>query len=287
MPLFMVDVYHGDFYGANSVPRWGALANGRALGFIGGILKCSDGIWAHEWFRKNWPAIKAAAEPRYGHDWFRGAYHFMRFDGIGGTPEQQADAYCRNVEKAGGWGAGDLLPIVDVELGSARNKNVARVDVIEKTTRYVERVKARTGRPVMLYGRGAMRDLGIKTKMGCSKVWNPSYTERMSTNGLDGTWKRDEVLLWQYTDGKVNRTTFPTECPGFGPMDNSVFLGTVTGGADMHDIEQFKKTLVKGDAPHAVIGDVVDAVTPIPGPPSGFAIAVAGIGAIAVKAVIV
>ncbi len=279
MALLLIDTYHGNWQ--NRSPNWPALANARHLGFVGGILKCSDGIWPHEWFRLNWPAIRNAGKDRYATDWFRGAYHFMRFDSLGGTPEQQADCFCRNVEKAGGFAKGDIFPIVDVERQSqgGRNFSATAQEIVEKTSRYTERVKSRTGRPVLLYGRGAMRDLGIKSKMGCRAVWNPGYTDRMPTNGLESTWKRDEILLWQYTDGKVNKTTFPTECPGFGALDCSVFLGT--SKENMNSLEVFKASLIYGQSIAGTVADAAGPVPPVPTTASGLLLA--GMAGIAIK----
>ena len=63
----------------------------------------------------------------------------------------------------------DIVPIVDVERGGERNPNqrATAQQVIDCTSAWVNKVKETTGPPVCLYGRGAMRDLSITSKMGC------------------------------------------------------------------------------------------------------------------------
>ena len=80
------------------------------------------------------------------------------------------------------------------------------------------------GRQVMLYGRGAMRDLGINDRMGCSRVWNPAYTATMVRHGLEA-WDLEDIVLWQYCgDGSAAIASLPHSVPGFGACDISVFV---------------------------------------------------------------
>jgi hypothetical protein len=79
----------------------------------------------------------------------------------------------------------------------------------------------------MLYGSGAMRALGITSRMGCDLLWAPRYAPELGDTDAIG-WSRDRVALWQYTDGHSNQTSYPHSVPGIGPCDLSVFLG---GGA--------------------------------------------------------
>ncbi len=77
---------------------------------------------------------------------------------------------------------------------------------------------------MILYGRGAMRDLGINDKMGCDLVWNPAYTAQMVTHGLEA-FALEDIVLWQYCgDGTAAIKTLPSTVPGFGPCDLSVFV---------------------------------------------------------------
>lgn len=220
----IVDVYPLDLGGE---PKWPVLAaaSDDTTEYVGAILKATEGTnYDYDWFTKNWPLVRSIGGERYGVDWFRGAYHFLRFAQSGPA---QADFYLKTIDKAGGWGKGDILPIVDVELGgpSSSNYHATAQQIIDCTSAFVARVKAVAGRKVILYGRGAMRDKNIASKMGCDVVWNPSYTTTMITNGLVPTWKLDEIAIWQYSgDGEGSLPNYPRSIPGFGKPDLSVYV---------------------------------------------------------------
>jgi GH25 family lysozyme M1 (1,4-beta-N-acetylmuramidase) len=107
----LVDVFSGDLGGK---PNWKAVV--AAPSFVGGILKATEGTkFDVRWFQKNWPEVKSIGGDRYGETWFRGAYHFLKFNQDG---RAQADFYLKTVTDAGGFDVGDIVPIVDVELGN-------------------------------------------------------------------------------------------------------------------------------------------------------------------------
>jgi GH25 family lysozyme M1 (1,4-beta-N-acetylmuramidase) len=225
-PILLVDLYHGD---KGKLPDWSAVV--AAPGYAGAILKATEGTAypKESWVIANWPRVKAAGGARYGVGWFRGAYHFLKFN-LDGT--RQADYYLKTIEKAGGWDEGDLLPIVDVELGADTNSNrkASAQQIIDCTSAWSGRVKAKTGRDVILYGRGAMRDKNIKHHMGCKWLWNPSYTSLMKKATIERVgWTVPEVAMWQYCgDGTAFLKGYPKSVPNFGEVDISVFLaGTV------------------------------------------------------------
>jgi len=183
------------------------------------------------WFKKNWPIVKSIANGRYGNAWFRGAYLFLNLweDGIA-----QADNYLDTITEAGGWDIGDIIPIIDVELGNDgtngkpidRNRGVSAQEIIDCVTACADRLRSVTGRNIILYGRGAMRDKGINSKMGCDIVWNPCYTPSIVMHGLEA-WTLDDVVLWQYCgDGRaaLDEKKFPRVIPNFGNADISVYI---------------------------------------------------------------
>lgn len=228
--FFFVDVYSLDLNGS---PAWDALVN--TPNFYGAILKVTQGIkgWSNDkgWFKKNWPLLKTVAPDRYGGTWFRGAYLFLNLWQDG---EAQADNYLDIIADAGGWDIGDINPIIDVELGQdgadgkhKRNPNqdASTQQIIDCTTACADRIRSVTGRNIILYGRGAMRERGIKSKMGCDAVWNPAYTSRIVMHGLEA-WTLDDVVLWQYCGGgtsALDTKRFPNTIPGFGSPDISVY----------------------------------------------------------------
>jgi hypothetical protein len=240
-PYLLVDLYPGD---EGPHPPWDVLVNSPL--FVGAIIKASQGVsgWYNDqgWFKTNWPALREAGGARSGTTWLRGAYHFLNFWQSG---EDQADFYLACLEEVGGLQLDDIIPIVDVERGSERNPNqrASSQEVIDCTTAWVEKVKERTGRRVCLYGRGAMRDLNITSKMGCDVVWNPSYTSRMVTNGLIPPWTLDEIGLWQYCgDGDAAFDKLPKFIKGFG--DGKVDISVHIDGSRKPTLDSLHGALV-------------------------------------------
>lgn len=218
-PFLIVDA--ASYAGEN--PPWGVLVAHPNV--CGVIIKATQGTsYRPSWFARNWSQVREVAGSRYGDTWFRGCYHYLTFDVDGA---KQADYYLAAVEAAGGWGRGDIMPIVDVELGGPNGDATAR-EIIDTTTAFARRVKQVLGRGVILYGRGAMRDLGIQSRMGCDAVWNPSYTDTMVMNGLGPSWSRDDVVLWQYAGDGVGDARvhgLPLTLAGFpSNMDMSVYV---------------------------------------------------------------
>jgi GH25 family lysozyme M1 (1,4-beta-N-acetylmuramidase) len=225
-------------YDLNGKPKWDVLA---ALGppWHGAIIKATQGRWySPGWFDDNWKALRTIAGDRYGVDWFRGAYHFLEFASDGTA---QADLYLRTVTRAGGWDVGDFWPIVDVELGndgskpgSKRNANqdATRQQIIDCTTAFAEKCTAETGRKVVLYGNGAMRERNIHDKMGCSYIWPARYTSTLPHEVYERAgFTLADLLLWQYDgDGDEHLPEYPGEPPGFGKVDISVLVHE--GGID-------------------------------------------------------
>ncbi|HEX5553853.1 MAG TPA: GH25 family lysozyme [Chitinophagaceae bacterium] len=245
-PYLFVDLYSLDL---NGNPDWNALSNTDT--FYGAILKAAQGSSGysndHGWFTKNWPLLKDAAGDRYGQTWFRGAYLFLNLwdDGV-----SQADNYLKTIEDAGGWENGDMFPMIDVELGNDgsngrprnRNQDASTQQIIECATACADRLREVTGRNIILYGRGAMRDREIKSKMGCDAVWNPSYTRTMVTNGLEA-WTLDDIVLWQYCgDGvaAIDEQKLPRSIPGFGSPDISVYIE----GANKPSFDKLRERLI-------------------------------------------
>ena len=234
-PYLFADLYEGD----NAHPAWTALST--CPPFVGAIVKCTEGLhYAPEWFLTQWRGIKNAAPERYGFTWFRGAYHYLRFNEDG---RAQADAYLAHVERAGGWGNGDILPIVDMERGPANGANygASEQQVIDTTSAWSERVREMTGREVMLYGRGLLRDLGIKDRMGCSRVWCPSYTAELVRHGLEA-WTLDEIAMWQFSDGAGSGDASVHHLPLKSPIggDVSVYID----GARKPTLERLRAVLL-------------------------------------------
>ena len=229
----IVDVYSGDLSGR---PDWDAAV--AAENVVGGIVKATEGtVFDTSWFQQNWPAVKDAGGDRYGTTWFRGAYHFLLFAESG---EDQADFYLGTVDKAGGFDVGDIIPIIDVELGNDGktpdahghlhprhpNQDASAQQIIDCTSAWAEKVKASSGQQVMLYGNGAMRDKSISDRMNCDWLWVPRYTPTLPAQIYTRAgWDLEHVALWQYCgDGTAFLAGYPSEIVGFGKVDVSAVL---------------------------------------------------------------
>jgi GH25 family lysozyme M1 (1,4-beta-N-acetylmuramidase) len=251
-PYLMFDLYPFDLGETPnfSIPEHTDVDGDGDSDFVGGILKATDGVsyGYTAWFIKNFQRLKESE--RYGTSWFRGAYHYLQFLQPGAT---QADYYLSTVEKAGGWDSGVIMPIVDIEFGGERaaNRTASTQQIVDQASAFAYRVKEKTGRRCMLYGRGANRDRSITSKMGCDCVWNPAYTERMVTSGLIGTlpdgktapWTIDDITLWQAVGDGVSATkiaNIPKEIKGFGKVDISVYID----GARKPTLASFKARLI-------------------------------------------
>jgi GH25 family lysozyme M1 (1,4-beta-N-acetylmuramidase) len=226
-----------DRYWQDVKANWTAL--GSSANFNGAILKATDGTSlpaSEEWFKANWATTKIAAGDRYGDDFFRGAYHYLEFFDDGA---EQAKHYLQTVEDAGDWDTGDLLPIVDVERGGSKRRNfaadAARIeDCLGKfTTALRDEMGADT--QIILYAGGVFRDLNVQLSELCNYLWAARYGSALGSYEQYG-WGDDRVALWQYTDGTYNYTAYPSEAPGLGRTDLSVYRGA--------DLDAFKSALL-------------------------------------------
>jgi GH25 family lysozyme M1 (1,4-beta-N-acetylmuramidase) len=246
-PVLIADIYSG-----NGIPRWAEFMSSST--YSGVILKATDGVSfspASSWFVPQWQAARSAAGARYRQTLFLCAYHWLEFHD---DPEQQADYYCSILEQAG-WGAGDMLPIVDVEFGSSGPRPApnykALVDrnaqlVIDCTSRYAARLKQHLGSDtrVVLYASQVLKELQIRDRLGCDYLWTAEYgVSKPDLAGFyDLGWTDQQIVMWQYTDGspgsnKTRSPQLPDDVPGMGPRDSSVFRDG--------DLALFRSMLIK------------------------------------------
>ena len=207
----VVDLYSGDVGGR---PSWSTLA---AAGepWCGAIIKATQDTYTSGWFVDNWQPLLAAGHERYASTWWRGAYHYLN---VGGNPVAQACAYLAAVDAAGGWGAGDLWPIVDVE--RAGNTGASKQQTIDTVSEWSDAIVRRVARRPMLYGGSFLRDLGITDHMGCQLLWFPRWSATLpeSAYGAIG-WTRAELWGWQYCgDGTASLPGYPATSP-IGKVD--------------------------------------------------------------------
>lgn len=237
-PFFIPDFGHG-----LGSPEFDALA--RVPNIVGSILKVTQGTGAAwpAWFNTHWPRARAAGGARYGSTWFRGAYVF-------GTPDdgvRQCDFALDQIDRAGGWGPGDMPLAWDIEGDAWRDDKALRRRV---SAAFAARYYQRTGRQAMLYANG---DIGIGPDDGFNILWTP-HPRRL------GVWPASRFVVYQYAglnNGRVSyydpssvpaRRGFPLRIAGWGSShgtDMNVVLDGENGDALM-DASRLREVLVGG-----------------------------------------
>lgn len=235
-PYLVFDAYADDL---GALPKWTAVTLDSR--YVAIVIKASQGInYSPAWFKLNWQRVREAWGDRYGSAGFRGCYHFLNFFQDG---KAQAEMYLTAVSRAGGFGAGDMIPILDIERGrdtpgGKDNYDASANQVVDCASLWVETVKKATGKRVGGYGRGAMADLGIESSMGVDTWWNPSYTRTISMHGLERF--KDAVKLWQYAGDGAGAAGLglPLTVPEFGKHGD---ISVVIDGPRAPTLDTFKK----------------------------------------------
>lgn len=221
----IVDTYAGDLGGKTDLAT--LIAAGPP--WHGWMGKATQGNYysGGDWFRTHWPLAKSLAGDRYGKDWFRAAYHYLdvRVDA-----KLQAEYFLQVVSRAGGWGYGDLWPVVDVERAGQRGAIGAQL-VIDRVSDWTRIVHEHTGQRVILYAGSYLRELGIRDRMGCSLLWVARYAETLPADAYASIgWSLEDLFAWQYAgDGAGKLKGYPMVSP-IGKVDVSTL--TIAGGGD-------------------------------------------------------
>ena len=232
-PFFIVDLSAHE----GQQPNFNAIA--AAPNHVGCIIKATQGVsYAPSWFTENWPRVRAAGGARYGSSFFRGCYHYAEPTPSGAM---QADYLLRAVDRAGGWGDGDMPPAWDLE-GA---KWTSRQQIVDVSSQFADRVKQRLGRTPILYTGSTWRKFGVKERAGFNAMWTP-HMDLMVPFG----WPNASVILHQYVgDGKYYspvskpaKLGYPTEVPGMGAkIDMNVVMD---GGSPATSIERVRAILM-------------------------------------------
>ena len=228
----IVDIYALDDGGH---PTVSALVNA-GMPWAGLTLKVSEGTYypslkQSAWIKTYWPLTRTLAERahRYGQNFFRGAYHYFR---VQESALEQVELFLKTIDDAGGWGPGDLLPMVDLE-SSENPPVIAPQLVIDQVSKFSELMEQLHGRRPILYAGSYVRDLGIKSHMGASYLWTAAYGSTLPAHlYLDMGWRLDELLAWQMqgTEFYSGPAGYPRQCP-IGPGPNDLSAITIDNGA--------------------------------------------------------
>jgi lysozyme len=212
-----VDVYQGD-----GTIDWAAVnGSGRLFAFA----KASQGDYnSQTTFATNWSQIKAAGM-------YRGPYHFFdaTVDGVA-----QANWFLGKIAAAGGVGAGDLPPALDLEcptspnqadtanlcLGNGKNGWVDTATLKQRVWDFLDTVEKATGMTPIIYsyvswfGTFGFTD----AKLANYPLWIASYDPKCAT--IPAPWT--SAPFWQYTaTGAVPGIGTPTT-----NADHDRFTGT-------------------------------------------------------------
>jgi GH25 family lysozyme M1 (1,4-beta-N-acetylmuramidase) len=218
----IIDVYANDL---NGEPNWPELV---AAGYpwIGAMLKATEGTYytGGSWFATQWPKVRAAAGARYGLDFWRLCYHYLRTNEDGAA---QARFFYETVLAAGGFGPGDGPIVVDIE----RSENTdTMLDIAESVTSdFVTAIKQLTGRPVALYAGSFAIELGMKGLYGADVLWIPRYTALLDAEYDQLGVSISQTFGWQYREagGPTLLQGYPAISP-IGDVDTSAVI--IAGG---------------------------------------------------------
>lgn len=203
--------------------------------WVGVDLKVSQGIYysSGAWLQKYWAQARSLAGSRYGSTWFRGGYHYMQFD-TNQKPKAQAEFFLKAIEKAGGWGPGDLNPSVDVEEAN-QPAGVTRALVEDYVSEWSLYMLNNIGRRAICYGGSYLRELGITSHMECLGPWVACYENQLPPKVYTSIgypdWKK--VIAWQYSGTDAGVYTAPPGYPKVSPCghtDISTYL--INGGGE-------------------------------------------------------
>lgn len=215
---------------------------------VGCIIKSSQGLGpgvrtdlghSPTWFADNWTRVRDAGGSRYGTSWFRGSFHFASPNSSGAA---QADYVLATVDRAGGWGEGDLPPAWDLE-GDAWT---SAQQIIDASSQFAERIFAKIGRRPILYTGSTWRKFDISDRAGFGSLWT-THLNLMWRYG----WPNENVILHQYVgsgkyynpSGEPAQLGYPKSVQGIDGIDINVVLD---GGVPATSIERVRDVLTSG-----------------------------------------
>lgn len=175
----------------------------KAAGKQFAIVRVSDGTgFLDPKFAANWKGAKAAGL-------VVGAYQFFR---PGTDATAQADLMVKQL-KSVGFAAGDIPPVIDVEVADG----VSPANIAARVNTWLQRVKSQTGRLPSLYtSPGFWGGIGNPTPSPLPYIWDAHWGVSCPT--LPPAWGR--LRFWQYADdGKVNGIS--------GNVDLDMYNGTL------------------------------------------------------------
>lgn len=223
----LVDLYEQDLNGKPDLDK--LIAAGYP--WCGIILKATQGDYysGGAWFMNYWKRARLSVPvSRYGKDWFRGAYHYLD---ITRNAKVQAQFFLAKIQDAGGWGVGDLWPMVDIE-ASGNPAGISAAQIVACASEWSEVILRETGRRPILYGGNYLAEHGITDHCGCQLLIVARYTATLPRTTYERIgWPLDKLYGWQYAGapGGAYLAGYPKVCP-MGATDITVL--TIANGTN-------------------------------------------------------
>lgn len=163
------------------------------------FVRIGDGISIDRSFERNFRGAGDAGIPR-------GTYRYFRAR-EGGVRVAQLDAAA--IERAGGFGLGDLRPAVDLEVNAANDASgqqgaIEAPRVLAEARAYLEEIERLTGRKGLVYSGAYVHGLALALRRAPDEltgwpIWSPAYTPDAR---VPHGW--DRLTFWQFTsNGRV------------------------------------------------------------------------------------
>jgi lysozyme len=193
--------------------------------------KASQGVRGYDpTFRRNWQLL---SELSMSDRLPKGAYHFLTPDEKGAD---QAEHYFDVVASSGGWAAGDLVPVVDVEWTTRDpSKDAWRrkspTEIVTTISDFLTRIhqKLPNSRPIIYTGRSwwsvveprqKTTELRLPEELASYRLWIADYGRNSRENEIPSILSNASAILWQFTNTASVSTGYD------GNLDATVFYGT-------------------------------------------------------------
>lgn len=227
----MVDVYEGDAGQVNGLFSWRTLWGDPRFAIA--MIKANQGTGyvPDKWFGLNWNAI-AASQP-VGAARIRACYSYFETQQ---SVIAQADTLLQMVARAGGFMAGDLVPMLDVEGATNPDKDTQLADQLATWSAYITK---ELGVPPILYGNQYLWSNNITSTLGFGGLVIARYSDGLPPAVYERIgWKIaptiPSVLGWQLagTDGPSRVPGYPGSAPigAGGKLIESDITAIIMGG---------------------------------------------------------
>lgn len=176
-------------------------------------------------FARYWAAMNALPPEQ---KILRGAYHFLS---ASDDPVAQAERFVAFVNLQGGFQAGDMPPVMDLEWDKAsanaadRWSSHSAKEIVSIALAFLNRVEQLTGRVPMMYSaRSWFRERGIPdseiSKFAKYAIWAADYSKASLKSENPGSPGNAKPALWQFSESSTIAKIYPEA------IDASIFRGT-------------------------------------------------------------